>query len=175
MHTVAMVVMSLDGCLTRHDEDGTTFASPADQRFFRQALRTFDCAVMGGGGYRAARERILANLTSGQLRVVLTRRPDRYAADAQPGVLEFRSDDAASVIRHLATRGYARCALVGGARLLTSCVRSRLLNEFWLTLEPVVFGEGRRLFLGAVDFRFELISTELLGPSTVLLRYRSSS
>lgn len=174
MHTVAIAVMSLDACLTRHDEDGTAFASPADQRFFRQALRTFDCAVMGGGGYRAAREPIVANLTSGHLRVVLTRTPDRYAADARPGVLEFRSDDAAAVIRNLAARGYARCALVGGARLLTSCARARLLDELWLTIEPVAFGEGRRLLLGAGEFRFELISTELLGPSTVLLRYRSS-
>jgi len=174
MHTVAIAVMSLDGCLTKHDEDGTAFASPADQHFFRQALRTFDCAVMGAGGYRAAREPILTNQTSTQLRVVLTRTPDRYAADAKPGVLEFRSDDAASVVHSLAKRGYARCALVGGARLLTSCAAARLLDELWLTLEPVAFGEGRRLFLGAVEFRFELISTELLGPSTVLLRYRSS-
>jgi dihydrofolate reductase len=175
MHTVAIAVMSLDGCLTRHDEEGTVFASPADQRFFREALRTFDCAVMGGAAYRAAREPILANLTPGQLRVVLTRAPDSYADDAQPGVLEFRSDDAAAVIRDLATRGYARCALLGGARLLTSCVRARLLDELWLTLEPLAFGEGRRLFQGAVEFHFELINTELLGPNTVLLRYRSSS
>jgi dihydrofolate reductase len=172
MQTVAIVVMSLDGCLTRHNEDGTAFASPADQRFFRRALRTFDCAVMGGHAYRAAREPILANLTSRQLRVVLTREPDRHAADARPGRLEFRSGGAAAVTRQLAKRGYARCALVGGARTLTSCARARLLDELWVTLEPVGFGTGRRLFQGVVDFRFALIGTEPLGPGTVLLRYR---
>lgn len=72
------------------------------------------------------REPILANLTPRQLRVVLTRAPDRYAADAHPGALEFRSDDAAATIRNLATRGYARCALVGGARFgLRPCLSGR--------------------------------------------------
>ena len=172
MHTVGIVVMSLDGCLTRHDEHGAEFASAGDQRFFRQVLTTFDCAIMGGGGYRAARDHILANRSEKHLRIVLTRAPDRYAAEARPGILEFRSDDSVDAVRNLAERGYARCALIGGARVLTGCVRARVLDELWITLEPVAFGQGRRLFRGAVEFRFELLSTELLGPSTLLLRYR---
>ena len=174
MHTVAIAVMSLDGCLTRHDEEGTAFASAADQKHFREALRIFDCAVMGGGSYRVARESILADRAAARLRVVLTRTPGRYAADARSGVLEFRSDDIASVIESLAARGYSQCAVVGGARLLTSCLQAKLLGELWLTLEPVAFGEGRRLIEGAAEFRFELVSMEMLGASTVLLRYRSS-
>lgn len=172
MHTVGIAVMSLDGCLTRHDVEGTAFASQWDQRFFRQALRTFDCAIMGGGGYRVARDSILANLMPTPLRVVLTRAPDRYGVDARPGILEFRSDEPAQVIRDLAERRYTRCAVVGGARLLTACLSARLLDELWITLEPVVFGRGRRLIEGTVDVRFELVTTELLGPSTLLLRYR---
>ena len=172
MHTVGIAVMSLDGCLTRHEREGTAFASEADRHFFRQALRTFDCALMGGGGYRAARDSIVANLMPTCLRVVLTRAPDRYGVDAQPGILEFRSDDPALVIHDLAERRHTRCAVVGGARILTACLRARLLDELWITLEPMVFGRGRRLIEGAVDIRFELLTTELLGPSTVLLRYR---
>jgi len=172
MHTVGIAVMSLDACLTRHDEEGTGFASAADQRFFRQTMPTFDCAIMGGGGYRAARHPVLANRSPHQLRIVLTRTPDQYAGDAQPGVLEFRSDDPAPVLRDLAARHYQRCAVVGGGRLLTACLRDRLLDELWITLEAVVFGQGRRLIQGAVEFRFELLSTELLGPNTLLLRYR---
>lgn len=172
MHTVGIAVMSLDGCLTRHDEPGTAFASEADQRFFREAIRTFDCALMGGGGYRAARDAILANLGRKQLRVVLTRTPARYRGDVRPGTLEFCSDAPAAAIRHLGERGYARCALVGGGRLLSACLRDGLLDELWITLEPVVFGNGYRLIEGTVEFRFELLGSELLGPNTLLLRYR---
>lgn len=172
METVGIAVMALDGCLTRHDEEGTAFASEADQCFFRETLRTFDCAIMGGAGYRAARDRILSELAPKLLRIVLTRTPKLYVADARPDVLEFRSDDPAEVIRDLAERRYVRCAVIGGARLLSACLRYRLLDELWITLEPVLFGEGRRLIQGAVEFHLELLSTELLGPSTPLLRYR---
>lgn len=172
MHTVGIAVMSLDGCLTRHDEPGTGFASEADQRFFRKAMGTFDCVLMGGGGYRAARDAILANLGRQQLRVVLTRTPTRYRGDNRPGALEFCSDVPAVAIRKLGERGYARCAMVGGGRLLSACLRDRLLNELWITVEPVIFGKGYRLIDGAVEARFELLGTELLGPNTLLLRYR---
>lgn len=172
MHAVGIAVMSLDGCLTRHDEEGTAFASAADRHFFRQALRTFDCALIGGGGYRAARDAILANVSPHQLRTVLTRTPSRYGADARPGALEFRSDEPMRVVQDLVGRGYARCAVVGGGRLLSACLRERLLDELWITVEAVVFGQGHRLIQGAVDFRFELLGTELLDRNTLLLRYR---
>lgn len=167
-----MAVMSLDGCLTRHDEEGTAFASAADQQFFRQALRTFDCAVLGGGGYRAARNSILASLTAQHLRIVLTRAPGRYRRDARPGMLEFRAEDPGPVVRDLTERGYARCAILGGARLMSGCLRDRLLDELWITVEPVAFGEGHRLIQGAVDYRFALLGTQLLDRDTLLLRYR---
>lgn len=172
MHAVGIAVLSLDGCLTRHDEPGTGFASAADQRFFRQALQTFDCVLMGGAGYRAARDAILANLRPGQLRTVLTRTPSRCGTDALPGALEFRSDEPPQVIQDLVRRGYERCAVVGGGRVLSTCLRERLLDELWITVEPVVFGQGHRLVQGEVDFRFELLSTELLDRNTLLLRYR---
>lgn len=171
MHTVGIAVMSLDGCLTRHGDPGTGFASAADQRFFRAAMRTFDCALMGGGGYRAARDRILADRQPRQLRTVLTRTPERYEGDARPGVLEFRSGEPAPNIMDLAGRGFRRCAVVGGGRILTACMRAGLLDELWITIEAVAFGEGHRLFEGPVDFRFRLHDTERLGPDTVLLRF----
>lgn len=172
MQSVGIAVMSLDGCLTKHETEGTAFASEADGRFFHQVLRTFDCTIMGSTGYRAARDAIHATLTEQRLRVVLTRTPDRYANDARPGILEFRVGGPIEVLRELAAQGYSRCAVVGGARVLGACLRARVLDELWITLEPVVFGNGDRLVEGAVDVPLELLTTELLGPNTLLLRYR---
>ena len=135
METIAIAVMSIDGCLTKHDIEGPGFASEADQRFFSRSLRTFDCALMGGASFRAARDRIVANPRPNHLRMVLTRDPNRFTADAKPGELEFRSDAPAPAIRHLADRGLRRCALVGGGRLITGALQAGLLSELWITLE----------------------------------------
>lgn len=172
METIAIVVMSLDGCLTKHDTDGPDFASPADQNFFRRTLATFDCALMGGASYRAARERILANPRPNHLRMVLTRTPANYQQDAKPGALEFRSDEPAEALVRLRTRGLQRCALVGGARLITGALTAKLLDQLWITVEPVVFGQGRRLVEGALNAHFELLGAGSIGPNTLLLRYR---
>lgn len=167
-----MVVMSLDGCLTRHQNEGTGFASGADRLHFRDALAQCDCTLMGGGSYRAARDQIQATLDAERLRMVLTRSPEAYAAEGMPGRLEFRTGAASTAIGELARRRFRRCAVVGGPRTLTDCIRQGVLGELWLTVEPMAFGEGRRLVEGAVDFGFGLESVERLGAEAVLLKYR---
>jgi dihydrofolate reductase len=172
METIGMVVMSLDGCLTRHDAEGTAFASAADRKHFQAALEGCDCTLLGGGGYRAAREAIRASLTPRRLRLVRTREPERYAGDARAGQLEFRAGEPAALLRGLAGRGFTRCAVPGGTDLLTQCLRERLLDELWVTVEPVLFGRGRRLVEGDLDVRLALLGAERLGEDTLLLRYR---
>ena len=172
MEAIAIAVMSLDGCITKHDTAGPGFASEADQAFFQRTLPTFDCALMGGASYRAARERILANPRPGHLRMVVTRAPEDLRGDTQPGALEFRAGDAAEALRDLAARGRRRCALVGGPRLITGALEAGLLDQLWLTIEPLAFGKGVRLVEGVVDFRFTLIDSEAIGPDTLLVRYR---
>ena len=52
MQLVLIAAQSLDGFITRHDEPGTAFTSPADQTHFRTVLQNFDCSVMGAETYR---------------------------------------------------------------------------------------------------------------------------
>jgi riboflavin biosynthesis pyrimidine reductase len=165
--------MSLDGCLTKHHREGNGFASEDDRRFFGAELNRCDCTVMGGAAYRAARGVIRANLEAARLRVVLTRTPSRYDADSRPGRLEFTASEPAQAVGDLARRGFSRCAVVGGSRTLTDCLRHGILDQLWVTVEPVVFGQGARLVDGAVDFGFELLTVERLGAEAVLLKYRA--
>lgn len=172
MFLAGIAVMSLDGCLTRHEEPGTGFASTADHAFFQAALRTFDCSLLGRKTYEAGRESILRARDGSRLQMVLTSMPDRFVMDARAGHLEFRNAATADVVRELAGRGRMRCALLGGARLYEEACAQALLDELWVTIEPAAFGVGSRMFEGRVDFRFELTEVERLGPDTLLLKYR---
>jgi dihydrofolate reductase len=172
MFLAGIAVMSLDGCLTRHERPGTGFASSADHEFFRAALRTFDCSLAGRLTYEAGRESILRQREGPRLQMVLTSTPERFAADAVPEHLEFRDAGTASAVEELARRGRTRCALLGGARLYTEACAQGLLDELWITVEPMAFGSGARMFEGSVDFGFDLLSSEPLSGSTMLLKYR---
>ena len=148
--------MSLDGCLTRHDDPGTGFASAKDHAFFRAALQTFDSSIAGRLTYEAGRASILKQREGPRLQMVLTTTPERFEADALVEHLEFRNAGTAAVLRELSSRGRSRCALLGGARLYTEACAQALLDELWITIEPVAFGEGARMFEDRVHFRFEL-------------------
>ncbi len=172
MFMAGIVVISLDGCLTRHDRPGTAFASAADHGFFRSALESFDSSIAGRKTYEEGRASMLRAREGPRLQVTLTTTPEGFAADARPEHLEFRNRGLAEVARELADRGRTRCAVLGGASLYREACAQGLLDELWITVEPVAFGEGVRMFDRPVDFAFELKSFEALSSQTLLLKYR---
>ncbi|HXA14762.1 MAG TPA: dihydrofolate reductase family protein [Opitutaceae bacterium] len=173
MHVTLLTAQSLDGFITRHDEPGSGFASPEDQTHFHAALADFDCCVMGSVTYRGAHDLVSANLAKKRLRVVLTRTPADHAAETRPGSLEFSSDPPKKLLADLSARGYARCVLLGGAQVHGLFFSAGLVDEVWLTIEPVLFGGGTPLLAARVDVRLELLASKKLNAAgTLLLRYR---
>jgi dihydrofolate reductase len=64
--------------------------------------------------------------------------------------------------------------MAGGAVANALFLKAGLVNEIWLTVEPVIFGTGIDLFRGAeFDLHASLISVEQLNEGgTVHLKYR---
>jgi len=174
MHVTLLTAQSLDGFITRHDEPGSGFTSAEDKAHFRATLADFDCCVMGGATYRGAREWIQTHVAAPRrLGVVLPRTPERHAAETRPGALEFTGAPPEKILAGLRARGFARCALLGGAQVHGLFLAAGLVDELWLTVEPVLFGGGTPLLAGRVDVRLELMTLEKLNPAgTLLLRYR---
>jgi dihydrofolate reductase len=63
--------------------------------------------------------------------------------------------------------------LFGGAELTTSFVNSDFVDEYWLSVHPVVLGSGKPLFQG-IPYRkwMELIQYKVYPTGLVSLRYR---
>ena len=168
---IAIAVMSLDGCITRHDEEGTAFASAADQQFFRRALNSFDCCVFGAKTFEVSQTEILEHLAPDRLRIVLTRSPERYAALHRADRLEFTDAPPEALLSDLRRRGKQRCAILGGGDIYTMFFAQHLVDELWLTIEPRLFGAGKRLISGQLACSMRLISHALLAEDTLLLKY----
>jgi dihydrofolate reductase len=90
MHLVLIAAQSLDGFITKHAEPGTAFTSPEDKAYFRKIVAGFDVCLFGGETYRVSRDFIRDRLPGAALRVVMTRSPERYAADGIAGGDERR-------------------------------------------------------------------------------------
>jgi len=171
MKCIGLVVMSLDGRITRHHQEGVGFASDADQHFFHAALRDFDSCVFGGQTFRSSQSAILKHLSPQRLRVVMTRRPEDYAGVYQPGLLEFTSLTPPEIMADLQNRDKQRCAILGGAEIYTLFFHYGLLHELWVTVEPQLFGAGKPLLTQPADIRLCLNHVMHLSKDTLLLKY----
>lgn len=175
MWVTLFAVQSLDGRITRHDEPGDAFSSAADKVQFRAAMQAQDAWIMGGESFRW----MLGQRVSGEpwraglRRIVWTRTPKAYVADAVPGVLEFTEDTPAVILAKLQKEGCQRCALLGGGQVYGAFLAAKLVDEVVVTVEPRVFGAGRPLAGDVLqDTKLRLTECASLGESgTVRLRY----
>ena len=169
-----IAVLSLDGCMTRGSVPGVSFASEADQRWFRKALEDFDVSIMGRNTFDAARPALLEAVRKPgrRLRIIMTRHPENWSEIARPGRLEFTDQPPIDTLASLARRGRKNCVLLGGSSINRLFLAADQVDRLWLTLEPEIFGSGRRLVDRTTDARFQFESVENLAPSTLLLKYR---
>jgi riboflavin biosynthesis pyrimidine reductase len=172
MRIVLIAAQSLDGFITKHGEPGTAFTSPEDKAHFRAVVAAFDACIFGGETYRVSRVFIRAQFPGHPLRLVMTRSPERYAAEAIPGALEFTSAAPAVLADELRGRGFQRCALLGGSHVHSLFLGAGLVDEIWLTVEPVLFGAGTPLLAHRADLPLELQAVDRLGAHSLLLKYR---
>ena len=171
MRVVIIAAQSLDGYIARHDTPGTDFTSAADRAWFPACLRSFDACVMGSETWRAARADILAAPYPNRRRIVMTRNPAAYAEDAKPELIEFTSEPAPELAARLRMDGIEHLAVLGGSVINGLFLDAGLVDEFWITLEPLVFGKGRPLAEGKFDVAMSLTEVTRLGPDTMLLKY----
>jgi riboflavin biosynthesis pyrimidine reductase len=107
-----------------------------------------------------------------RLRIVLTHKPEAFANDGAPGKLEFVNTPPAPLIADLKQRGFQRCAILGGSQIHSLFLEAGLVDELWLTLEPLLFGSGTPLLARPTTTKLSHLSSEKLGPSTLLHKYQ---
>jgi len=178
MNVVLFAAQSLDGWITRHSLAGDAFASEADKIHFRAALRACDACVMGRTTYEISRERMRPQALPRLRRVVWTRTPAAWEAEAVPGVLEFTNEVPAVTVARLRADGRQRCALLGGGQVNAAWLAAGLVDEVCVTIESRIFSRGKPLADGGagtseeLDVVLELLETRpLAAGGPVLLRY----
>lgn len=169
---VLIAAQSLDGYIARLERPGTDFCSEADAQFLRDALKDFDSLIMGRKTFDTLRERILNSDTKRYLRKIVTRAPENYASVTQPDLVEFTNANPQDTLEELSKRGRKKTALLGGGEIYTQYLKANLVDELWITVEPLLFGEGTPLFAGKNERQLSLLSSNQLSEQTVLLKYK---
>lgn len=172
MRITLVAVTSINGKITRGDDpDIYKWTSKEDQEYYFLQIKRSKLIVMGSSTYGAAKH--LIKLEKGTLRIVLTRTPGKYENEQEKGVLEFSNEKPSELVRRL-EKQFDELTLVGGSRISSSFMKAGLVDEIYLTIEPVVFGSGKPLFADEeFESTFELVSIEKLNKKgTVMLKYK---
>ena len=103
-----------------------------------------------------------------RLVVVMT----RQAMISDKEGIEYTSKSPREVLIELASRGYEQAAICGGSEVYSLFLREGLVDELFLTVEPVLFGSGVPLTTGFERLNLELIESRPLNAQAILLHYR---
>ncbi len=172
MKVILAVVTSIDGRTTYGNEPGSNWASVEDQAKFHTLLAQSKVVVMGSNTYREIKSR--QKLSPTTLRIIMTHEPEVFNGDVVPGQREFTSESPKELVARLDSQGYKELLLVSGEKLSFAFLAEHLVDELWVTVEPILFGAGNGITTEPPQaVKLELQSSEKLNDKgTLLLKYR---
>jgi dihydrofolate reductase len=166
----AIVAVTIDGKIARHAGHFTDWTSPEDKTFLRSLLDKSDAVVIGNNTYKTA-----AGPLSKRNCVVFTRAV-RDTERRSDNLVYYNADGLTPIAAIL--EPYRTVALLGGTQVYSYFLERNLIDDLYLTIEPVVFGSGLDIFKCenevTTDFHFVAVK-ELNEKGTVLLHYQRPS
>jgi dihydrofolate reductase len=146
----------------------SSFTSEADGRKLADLAKKIGNIVCGRGTYDALVKEEQFPMP-GTLNIVMTSEPPQV--EPLENVLFF-TESPEEVIAELEKRGFKEALIAGGGALNGSFLTDGLVDEMYLTVEPLLLSSGVHLFEHA-DFRrdLELIGTEKLSENEIQLHY----
>jgi dihydrofolate reductase len=102
--------------------------------------------------------------------IVLTH--DTAAKSSQSNVV-FTDRTPQEIVRILEERGHHEAVIIGGTQTVSEFVKSGLVDELYLVVEPVLFGTGLPLLRDVdAEYKMTLLDVQRLNTHTVQLHYR---
>lgn len=166
MKVILYAAISVDGKLAESaGQVSTDWTSEADYKWFVEQTKACGIMVMGRKTFatinRSLKERLL---------YVMTRSPE--TCEPVHETVIFTSMTPAEIVADAKARGYETLALAGGSEIHTLFFEAGLVDEVYLTVEPVLFGHGVPLTGEQSRVNLELLDTQRLGDHAVLLHYQ---
>jgi dihydrofolate reductase len=169
MHVFILAAMTVDGFIGRNASDRSfDWTSEEDKRFYVDSIKRAKAVVMGLRTFRT-----FTRHPRGMKYVLYSTTPEEFT-NPKPDVIQAVATKEApeKVITDLAQEGYSEVAICGGAAIYSMFLKAGLVDTLYLTVEPVVFGSGVKLFSDDVVAKLDLQKTTHLNDQTLLLEYK---
>lgn len=168
METILIAAMTADGYIGRHSTDkSTNWTSPEDKQFYVSQIKTVDAIVMGSVSFGT-----FNRYPKDSNWVIYDYHPQQFVNPA-PERITAKATNAKpeDLLAEFKDQGYKRVAICGGKSIYSMFMASGLIDRFFITVEPVLFGDGVRLFDKPRETRLNLENIHRLSEQTVVMEY----
>lgn len=161
---IAFVATSIDGRISLSSKHPPDWTSKEDWDFFQKSLSRIDAVVVGRHTYQSVSTRLRKRNT-----FVLSSRPKILT---RRGTVTFVNPAKINLPKLL--ESYKSVAVLGGGSVYRFMLEQGLLDEIFVTVEPLIFGRGKEMFVGSTrTTRVRLLSVKRLNRTgTLLLHYQ---
>jgi len=139
------------------------WTSREDKRLFVSLTKEAGIMVMGSSTFATIGKALPERRT-----IVYTSRPESITV---PGI-ETTKESPKELVTRLASEGAQALAVCGGSAIYSLFIDAGVVDELYLTVEPVIFGQGIPLLKSSNDAKLSLIESRTLSEQTILLHYR---
>lgn len=169
MQISLIAAMTADGFIGRSETDKSfDWTSGEDKKFYIEKLKKSDVIVMGRKTFET-----FSRYPKDSHWIIYTKNKEGLKKPQSKNVIvETTTLSSKNLIEKLEEEGKKEVLICGGSSIYTMFLKSRMVDKLYLTIEPVLFGNGVKLFgddLGQVNLK--LIKTHHLSTQTIVLEY----
>lgn len=182
MKVILYMAVSIDGIAALDEKTGIErYGSSEDRDFFLSGAKACDAVIMGKNTAASFKVYGLPNfvLTHDKNFLQAQKPAGADGAKAQDGRGFERvclSGEPQEICAALEARGIKKAALLGGPSTNLLFLRAGLVDEIFLTVEPVTLGQGIRFLSEPLESRWTLADTKVLNArGAIVLHYVASA
>lgn len=165
MTVFIIAALSVDGMIGLTKDHHADWTSKEDKQLFVKLTKEAGVMVMGANTFKT-----LGRGLPGRKTIVYSY--DSSVTDGAEGDVEWTDQPPQELLERLAKDGYESVAICGGAQIYSTFLAADLVDELYLTIEPVIFGEGISFASNVPQQKLNLLESRQLNDDTVLLHYK---
>jgi dihydrofolate reductase len=168
---ILYIATSLDGYIAKPNDD-LSFLSIVEKQGedygYHNFIETIDSVILGRKTYEWIMKQVPEFVHADKTTYVITR-------TSKPSVdnTHFYTGDIKELITKLQSKEGKDIFIDGGAEIVNLLLKENLIDEFVISIIPILVGDGTRLFVdGRPELTLKLISTQQFDTGLVQLKYK---
>ena len=159
MRCFIIAALTADGYIAKNESHAAFLTSKEDKKRFVELTKRAGVIVMGNNTWKT-----LGKPLRDRVNIVYSHQNVEGAETTQLSPQEL--------LKELEERNFKEVAVCGGSQIYTMFMKAGVIDTLYLTIEPVIFGQGIKLFNEELLCQLTLRNMEKGENGTLLLEYK---